>query len=231
MDDEIFAESEMRNAMTDRVYSRLKARIIDLELEPGYRLQIERLSKEFGVSATPIREALNRLSAEGLVRVEAYRGFRVAALLDEEHLIQLLKAREVIERAGASGAAVTRNATIIEGLRERVSYMGELVSCPELDIRSFNAADASFHRLTIEGAGNPFLTKAFDSLHAHVQIARHFQGRSIVEAAHSNEEHKRILEAIERGSDFEVEALVGAHVDGVLSRLKALSDDRGSAGS
>lgn len=221
----------MRNAMSDRVYSRLRARVIDLELEPGYRLQIERLSKEFGVSPTPIREALNRLSAEGLVTAEAYRGFRVAALLDGEHLTQLLKAREVIERAGASGTAASRNPTIVEGLKERVSYMDELVSAPELDIRSFNAADASFHRLTIEGSGNPFLIEAFDSLHAHVQIARHFKGRSTIEASHSNEEHKRILEAIEQGSEFEVQALVGAHVDGVLARLKARADDRGLAGA
>lgn len=231
MNQDIPAESAMRNAMTDRVYSRLRARIIDLELEPGYRLQIERLSKEFGVSPTPIREALNRLSADGLVTLEAYRGFRVAALLDDEQLVQLLKAREVIERAGASGAAALRNPTIIEGLRERASYMGELASAPELDIRSFNAADSSFHRLTIEGSGNRFLVQAFDSLHAHVQIARHFQGRSVVEAAHSNEEHKRILEAIERGADFDVEALVTAHVDGVLCRLKARANDRGMAGA
>lgn len=231
MDQEIPAESAMRNAMTDRVYSRLRIRIIDLELEPGYRLQIERLSKEFGVSPTPIREALNRLSAEGLVKAEAYRGFQVADLIGEEHLIQLLKAREVIERAGASGTAALQNPTTIEGLKERVSYMDELVSVPVLDIRGFNAADASFHRLTVEGSGNPFLVKAFDSLHAHVQIARHFQGRSVHEAAHSNEEHKRILNAIEQGSDFEVAALVGAHVDGVLNRLKARADDRGLAGA
>src|SRR5699024_1034108 len=121
------AEDAMRNAMTDRVYERLRARIIDLELEPEASLQIERLSKEFGVSPTPIREALNRLSTEGLVEAHAYRGFRVAALLDDEDLPHLIRAREVIERAGASAAASLRNSTILAGLDERVSYMEELV--------------------------------------------------------------------------------------------------------
>lgn len=207
--------------MTDRVYSLLRAQIMDLELKPEAPLQIHGLSKEFDVSPTPVREALNRLSAEGLVTVEPYRGFRVSELLSYEDLAQLLRAREVLECAAAKQAVAAGAQRTLFELERVVDTMDGLAQAAELDVKAFNAADAEFHRRIVESSGNRFLVHAFDSLHAHVQIARHFQGRPPMESRRSNEEHRRILDAIVRGADVEVTEHVTAHIDGVLTRMRS----------
>src|ERR1700754_4553252 len=93
-----------RSALSDRVYHLLKARIIDLDLGPGERLHVENLAAQLGVSPTPVREALNRLSAERIVTAAAYRGFHVSLLLSSQELAQLLSARRVIETAAVGEA-------------------------------------------------------------------------------------------------------------------------------
>lgn len=210
----------VRNAMSDRVYTLLRSRIIDLDLAPGARLQIDQFSAEFDVSPTPVREALNRLVAEGLVTAEPYRGFKVTALLDHDELVQLLRAREALETAAAAHAAIVRDQGTLERLDAVVQRMDELANARELEVKAFNAADAQFHRLVVEASGNRFMVHAFDSLHAHVQISRHYQGRSVEEARCSNDEHRSLLDAITRSAGSEAADHVRAHLHGVLERLK-----------
>lgn len=224
------AAGPLRNAISDRVYAALRSRIIDLEVEPGARLRIERISGEFDVSPSPVREALNRLAAEGLVSVQAYRGFRVSDLLDRHELGQLLQAREAIEVAAAREAALRSEADVIEELAALVTRMDELAAQPELDVKEFNATDAAFHRVIVEASGNRFLVQAFDSLHSHVQIARHFQGRSVDEARLSNAEHGRLLDALRHEDVERVGQEVAAHLGGVVVRLReGAADQAGEA--
>lgn len=209
----------MRTAITDRTYTILRARIIDLELPPGARLRTERLSEELDVSPTPVREALNRLAAEGLIVQEPYRGFRVADLLDPAELVQLLRAREVIESAAVEQTAMFRDASVVTRLAVLTERMELLASADELDIKAFNAADAEFHRLTVSASGNRFLVEALDSLHVHVQIARHYQGKSVVAARLSNEDHRHLLESIGQGDSEAACAHVRTHINRVMDGL------------
>lgn len=209
----------MRTAMADRAYNLLRARIIDLELLPGARLRTERLSADFDVSPTPVREALNRLAAEGMVIQEPYRGFRVSDLIDADELVQLLRAREVIEAAAVEQTAISKDSAVLPELRGLTDRMEELASASELDIKAYNAADAEFHRLTVSASGNRFLLDALDALHVHVQIARHYQGKSVEEARLSNEDHRQLLASIERGDSAGACACVRAHISRVTARL------------
>lgn len=205
--------------MADRAYKLLRARIIDLELLPGARLRTERLSEDFDVSPTPVREALNRLAAEGLVLQEPYRGFRVSDLIDADELVHLLRAREVIEAAAVEQTAISKDSAVLAELRGLTDRMEELASMTELDIKAYNAADAEFHRLTVSASGNRFLLEALDALHAHVQIARHYQGKSVEEAKLSNKDHRQLLESIERGDSVGACDCVRAHINRVTARL------------
>lgn len=205
--------------MTDRAYTLLRGGIIDLGFLPGSKLRIEHLSDVFDVSPTPVREALNRLSAEGLVTQEPYRGFRVSDLLNHSELRQLLLAREVIEVAAVQRIIVSENSFELAELRSLTELMGVLASESELDIKAFNAADAKFHRLTVAAAGNRFLVLALDALHAHAQIARHYQGKSAEEARVSNDEHRQMLSSIERGDSAAACTQVSAHIGRVISGL------------
>ena len=87
MHDEPFAALEANfqvQSVADQVYAVLRERIASGEIERGSRLHQEDLAKEFGVSRTPVREALRRLAAEGLVDLFANRGARVATATDEQ---------------------------------------------------------------------------------------------------------------------------------------------------
>ena len=210
-----------RSALTDKVYELLKARIIDLELAPGARLHADRLGTELDVSPTPVREALNRLAAEGIVTVAPYRGFRVSPLLDQEDLAQLLHARRILECAAVGRTAQVRDDAALSELSAAVAAMDALVAVDVLNVKAFNAADAAFHRLTVAASGNRFLVQALDSLHVHVQIARHYQGRSVTEARRANAEHHLLLAALLASDAAEAGARAAEHIDGVLARLNA----------
>lgn len=210
-----------RSALSDRAYGLLRTRIIDLELGPGDRLNVDRLAVELDVSPTPVREALNRLAAEGIVTAAPYRGFRVSSLLSHEDLAQLLWARKVVETAAVRKAAGACSETTLQELAAMVAHMEDLAKVSTLDAKSFNATDAAFHRLTIAASGNRFVLQAFDSLHVHVQIARHYQGREVADALHANEEHRRLLAAFAKGDGETASLEASAHIDGVLSRLQA----------
>lgn len=210
-----------RSALSDRVYDHLKTRIIDLDLEPGARLHAETLAAELDVSPTPVREALNRLAAEGIVTAAPYRGFRVSPLLSRGELVQLLQTRQVIEGAAVRQAATSRTEGGLRELVALVTRMDELSASEPLDVKAFNAADAAFHRLTVSSSGNRFFLQAFDALHTHVQIARHYQGRSVVEARIANAEHRELLTALSAQDAESAGEQARRHIDGVLARLQA----------
>lgn len=213
-------ELPARSALTDRVYELLRTRIIDLVLEPEARLNADRLAADMDVSPTPVREALNRLAAEGLVTVAPYRGFRVSPLLSRSDLAQLLRARQVIECAAVEQAASHRDQLVLQELSALVTRMDELTRAAHLDVKAFNSADAAFHRLTVGASGNRFLLQALESLHVHIQLARHYQGRSVTEAKRANVEHRHLLVAIAEGDGERACQAAREHVDGVLSRLQ-----------
>lgn len=213
-------ELPARSALTDRVYELLRTRIIDLVLEPEARLNADRLAADMDVSPTPVREALNRLAAEGLVTVAPYRGFRVSPLLSRSDLAQLLRARQVIECAAVEHAASHRDQLVLQELSALVTRMDELTRAAHLDVKAFNSADAAFHRLTVGASGNRFLLQALESLHVHIQLARHYQGRSVAEAKRANVEHRHLLVAIAEGDGERACHAAREHVDGVLSRLQ-----------
>lgn len=222
----LYEEMADRSALSDRVYQLLRTRIIELDLGPGERLQVGQLAVQLGVSPTPVREALNRLAAEGIVTAAAYRGFHVSPLLSAEELTQLLSARRVIETAAVAMAPGACTPYEIEKLSALVSEMDALSEVKVLDAKTFNATDAAFHRLTVSLSGNRFLLSAFDSLHAHVQIARHYQGRSLDEARSANIEHHRLLTAFAGGDGEAAAREAGLHIDGVLARLQDRIDAR-----
>ena len=98
--------------------------------------------------------------------------------------------------------------------------MDELTRATPLDVKAFNSADAAFHRLAISASGNRFLLQASESLHVHIQLARHYQGRSVAEAKRANVEHRHLVAAIADGDGGRASEAAREHIDGVLNRLQ-----------
>ena len=208
-----------RDGLTDRSYETLRERILDGQLAPAERLQIDRLSKELGVSHTPVREALNRLVSEKLVTLEPYKGFRVTPLLDAESLRQLLEARRVIELGALERSVRLATASDIDEILQVLAKLDGIAAAPELDIVSFNQLDAQFHRLTVVPCRNPYLIDSYDDLRVHVQIARYYRGRPAADSQQAQAEHHAIVAALEAGDRDALITAASRHIDTVSSRL------------
>ena len=108
-----------RASMPDQVHEIIRGRIFDRVYEPGERLQIDGLAKELAVSATPVREALGRLAAEGLARSAPFVGFSVAPLPQAGFYEQLYEFRLVLELWATRTAAQRRSEAGIRPVRQQ----------------------------------------------------------------------------------------------------------------
>lgn len=203
-------------SVADQVYAVLRERIAGGEIERGSRLHQEDLAKEFGVSRTPIREALRRLAAEGLVDLFANRGARVATA-NAEQLRSSYETRLVVEPGAARIAAERRLPGPLEAMRAAIR--DEELAGDSSD-RHYKA-NRDFHLALIEGTGNPQLVQFME----HVWIGRiganlyeHDERReSGLRADH--DAHANIAAAIEAGLPDEAEALTRGHLERSLALI------------
>ena len=114
-----------RVALLDQVYEVLKERILDQRYRPEEKLSIDALARELLVSSTPIREALGRLAAEGLVSAQPFVGFSVAAMPSRKYYADLYAFRLLIEPWAAAETARCRPAAILAELDAAVGVMTE----------------------------------------------------------------------------------------------------------
>ncbi len=139
-------------SVADQVYVVLRERIAGGELERGSRLHQEDLASEFGVSRTPVREALRRLAAEGLVDLFANRGARVASATHEQ-LRTSYETRLVVEPGAARLAAERRLEVPIARMRAAIRDEERAGRSAAKLLR----ANRDFHLALVEAAGNPEL--------------------------------------------------------------------------
>jgi GntR family transcriptional regulator, carbon starvation induced regulator len=160
-------------SLADRAYSLLRRDILDGVFDPGQPLRLEALKVRYGLSFSPIREALTRLSSDHLVVLSSLRGFRVAPVsLDEMwDLIstRVLIEREALRRSIAKGddfweAAIVAALHALRRSSERVS--SDPAAHEELEHRH-----ADFHSALIAGCGSPSLMKIAAKL--YVQSERY----------------------------------------------------------
>ncbi len=190
-----------RRLLADHVYDRLMVELVDGRLEAGARVGIDALAREFGVSPTPVREALARIEWTGLVTRVALKGYRVAPPFTVEDLRQLFEARRVIEPATASAAAVHTTSELCTGLEHDLEDLRTAPRGPSFaDFRRYWEADERFHRRIAEHSGNRYLLRAYSALGGQVQRYRFFVGRGVTDAQPTVHEHREILAAVRTGT-------------------------------
>ena len=201
----------------ERVYQHLQSEILEGRLLPGAVLSEVALAKELGVSRGPIREAMGRLAAEGLVKVRPRRGAVVRAPTLEE-LVEAYQVREVLESL-AVRLAVPRLTE--EDLRELGSFVDEMdASARQNDRGRFFEANVAFHERFCEMSGNRKLRQVHLTLMGEI---RGFQDRSLAIRGNPNDsvaEHRAILAAAARGDAQVAAQLAGIHVRVPAERLK-----------
>jgi DNA-binding GntR family transcriptional regulator len=206
-------------ALTSEVYTAILDRITSLAIAPGARINVDTLARELGVSQTPVREALSRLEAEGLVLKTHLIGHRAGPQLTRAQIEQLFELRLMIEPAGAAMAARGLSAQSHEMLDRLHAEMSALPSKAGPTYSEFARKDAEFHAVIAEASGNAFLADALAKLHTHVHIFRLvFHTRVTSEAI---TEHTALLAALRRGDAAGSKKSMREHI--IASRDRVLT--------
>jgi DNA-binding GntR family transcriptional regulator len=205
-----------------RVYDHLREEILSGELPAGSELQEVALSSQLGVSRGPIREAIGRLAAEGLVVVRPRRGAVVRALSKQEFL-EAYQVREALEMMAVRLAVPRLEAPDFEKLENLIGAMETYAGKGE--VAGFFEANALFHAALFEVAGNCKLQELYRQLLGQMGRYRTRSAALRGSLQRSVAEHRAIVRAARRGNVERAVHLMSEHIRVPQRRLQSLSED------
>lgn len=196
-------------SLKTRAYEALKAAIANMNIYDDHaelRLDERDLSARFGISRTPLREALAQLDQEGLVKVIARRGIFIVRKTKAE-VLDMITAWAALESMAARLAAERASPAAIQELHQLTDPYSDV----DMHLGEYSDANIRFHQAIIRASGNGLIEQIIDGLFMHVRAIRN---RTIVErdrAKRSIADHKQIVAAIESGNADLAERLVREH--------------------
>ncbi|GJD65671.1 GntR family transcriptional regulator [Methylobacterium frigidaeris] len=204
---------------TERLAAEIAEAIVTGTLAPGSRLDEQALADQYGVSRTPVREALRQLGTSGLVEVRPRRG-AVVAQVTAAQLADLFVAMAEIEATCARLAAQSMSPLERRRLDALHDAMGDLARTD--DPASYARANTAFHGAIYAGAHNAVLSDFALSLRRRLQPYREAQFRLEGRLARSHAEHGAVVAAILAGQAVEAHAAMLRHVTLVESSVEGL---------
>jgi DNA-binding GntR family transcriptional regulator len=214
------APSPAADSLVDSAYQRLRQRILDNEWPPGARALEQELALELGMSRTPVREALIRLSNEGLVEVVPRHGVRVlpVSAADMDEIYRVIGS---LEATAAEIIAERRpKAAELKPLEEATRAMDAALKAD--DLMAWAAADERFHRTLVELAGNRLLAGIVYNFWDRAHRARMFTQRLRAKPVNSTQDHLELVRALKRGDKQAAREIHLAHRERARVELTAI---------
>lgn len=194
--------------LTDNVYRVVRQAIIDGRLPAGTRLSVPALSRRLGVSRSPVREAVARLTTDRLAVESPRRGAVVAAVSTRE-LVDLYYAREVLEGVATRLATQRCDAALRKQLGEIMEGHRAAVADGDTDARVHY--DSQFHRTIADGSHNEPVSDWLRQMQARIQVA--MLTTSVSAGVHlALADHERIYQAVISGEPGPAEAAARDHI-------------------
>jgi DNA-binding GntR family transcriptional regulator len=205
-------------SLTTLLEGEIEKLVLAGELRPGERINEKRLAERFQTSRGPIREACRGLERSGLLALSPNRGSFVRKV-DEKEALEIYDVRSAL--FGLAGALAADRATPdgIAALAHLHKAMADAVG--KGDFAAYYPANLQFHAKIVEMAGNPTLSRSY---HEQIKKLHLFRARGLIQAgslAESNDEHGRILAAIEQADRRRARDACEKHVFNAKSRLTA----------
>lgn len=202
--------NETTKSLEEQVYLALEEAIIAGEYKKGDSLTEMSLSKKLGVSRTPIRAALARLSKEGLVEISPNRGAVVVGVTDED-LSDVYRIRIRLEGL-ASAMAATRisdeeKGELLETLELSEFYLGKG------DTEKLKELDTAFHKIVYKASGSRMVCSILSDLHQNIRSYRKLSLAVPGRLEKSIKEHRDIYNAIASGDADEADRLTSDHIE------------------
>jgi len=199
----------MSETATTRATDALRSLIFSGALPPGSDHLEAELAERLGISRTPVREALMRLEDQGLVMLRPRRGARIVGLSakDMNDIYEVLTAIE--SAAAARAAARSLDPADLAPMRRAIADMDNALASGDLE--TWAEADDAFHQGLLAASGNDRFAETAARYSDQVRRARMVTLRLRPPPARSNEDHRAVLDAIERGDSDSARALHRAH--------------------
>jgi DNA-binding GntR family transcriptional regulator len=210
-----------RRTLADELRLQLADEIVRGLISPGAALDETELARRFGVSRTPVREAIRQLDARGLVEVRPHRG-AVVARPSEERLIGMFEAMAELEALCAGLAAERMTATERSALEAVHEELRALLHGS--DPQHYHEVNEAFHATIYAGAHNSYLAEMTHATRKRVQPFRRAQFRNLGRLAKSHLEHDRVVVAILRGDRAGAAAAMRLHIVKVREEYEAYAE-------
>ena len=196
--------------LSQRIYEALKDQIINEELGPGERLLDDKLASSFGVSRTPVREALTRLASEDLVEITPRSGIYVKKLTKKD-VEEIYKIRKVLE-----GLAAREATSIIDG--KKLEQLNLLLQKAERSLNSDDYQpcidfDVALHNSILKNCQNNRLYSIITNLNTLIHVFRVRVARNKEKAKQALSEHRAILKAIKARNPEQAEKIIMEHIE------------------
>jgi DNA-binding GntR family transcriptional regulator len=212
-----------RTSLRERVAESLRAALVSGRMAPGTTYSIPALAEQFGVSATPVREAMLDLVNEGIVAPVPNKGFRVVELTDAE-LDQITDLRRLLEvpTVGALAGAIDRMA--INRLRALASAVSD--AARRGDVVAYVEADRELHLAMLAHGGNPRLVEMVGRLRDQSRLYGLEQLAAEGVLVDSASEHLQLIDALESGDRRAAERVMAHHLDHVRGIWASSREER-----
>jgi DNA-binding GntR family transcriptional regulator len=207
----------------EAIATALAEEIVAARLAPGTALDEAQLAARFGVSRTPVREALRQLAPTGLVQIAPRRG-AVVAVPDEAQLGAMFVVMAELEAMAAALSAVAMTPAQRRALERQHAAMAEMVRAA--DVASYRGANVAFHHLLYAGAGNGYLAEIATATRRRLAPFRAAQLEAPDRLRRSHEEHGAIVTAILRGDAAGAAAALRAHIGVTEQTWSAMAETR-----
>jgi len=203
--------------LTKLAYESIKAYILRENLDEDTRLTEELLSKQLGISKSPVREALNSLSTEGLLRIEPRRGVYLRRFSRKE-VLDLYNLREALEVYAVSVAELTPR--LLAEMRKSVQRTRKLLKAR--DRQGHIEEDTRFHELISKATGNAELCRVLSNVQSQIWLCR----RKTYDLSSSSapSAHGSIVAALEQGDAKAAQAAMRSHIAHVREHLITFMD-------
>ncbi len=211
--------------LRDVIFETLRKAIVTGEIKPGERLMEVSLANQMGVSRTPVREAIRRLEAEGLVTMTPRKGTHVSQLSVKD-IMDVLEVRVVLDKLATDLAAKRIQPSQIKALE---TVHKQYIACLEKDnIEGAIRKDVEFHDIIYAASGNPRLVAVAGSLREHIYRFRVIYMKDSIIAENVLHEHEQILEALRNAKNDEASNLAEEHIRNQMeSIIKTVKENTG----
>ena len=204
--------------LSQKVYQTLKKEIVKGFLKPGSKLSENQLAREMHVSRTPVREAMRKLTAEGLIKTNPNKTMTVSevSLVDMK---EVLLVRGALEGLAASIAAKRISSQEIDKLEKIVAQMGLYLFTTKEHLSSYCEVDDQFHDLILSICGNKWIIKVRENLSNFIYRYR-VMSLSVPERLKcSLEEHQAIMESLKKRNSEEANRLSQIHMENTIINI------------